>query len=70
MQSNFVAHVRAQVATYGDTRSYTYIRESSGELVEERLTYAQLDRHARSIPTHLNQQRAVTNQRRRPWETP
>jgi acyl-CoA synthetase (AMP-forming)/AMP-acid ligase II len=55
MQSNFVAHVRAQVATYGDARSYTYIRDNGGELVEEVLTYAQLDRHARSIATRLNQ---------------
>jgi hypothetical protein len=55
MQSNFVAHVRAQVATYGDARSYTYIRDNGGELVN------------RNPPEPAG---AVTNQRRRPWETP
>lgn len=59
MQTDFVAHVRTQVAIYGDSRSYTYIREIGGELVEEVLTYTHLDRKARGLAAWLNcQERA------------
>ncbi|TQM30997.1 fatty acyl-AMP ligase [Nocardia bhagyanarayanae] len=53
MHSNFVAHVRGQVAAYGDTRSYTYLREVGRELVEEVATYRELDREARALAEWL-----------------
>jgi acyl-CoA synthetase (AMP-forming)/AMP-acid ligase II len=50
---DFVSHVRAQVARYGRTRSYTYLRGVGRELVEEVTTYEDLDRDARSIAAWL-----------------
>ncbi|AWK75588.1 AMP-binding protein [Rhodococcus oxybenzonivorans] len=54
MHSDFVSHVRAQAATYGEERSYTYHREVGRELVEEVLTYRQLDQDARAIASWLS----------------
>ncbi|MFE3076981.1 fatty acyl-AMP ligase [Nocardia tengchongensis] len=53
MDSNFVAHVRAQVETYGDTRTYTYLREAGRELVEDVASYRELDRDARALADWL-----------------
>ncbi|MEV6390306.1 fatty acyl-AMP ligase [Nocardia xishanensis] len=53
MHSNFVAHVRAQVSAYGDTRKYTYLREAGRELVEDVATYRELDRDARALADWL-----------------
>jgi acyl-CoA synthetase (AMP-forming)/AMP-acid ligase II len=52
-QANFVSHVRAQAARYGRTRSYAYLRGVGRELVEEVVTYEDLDRRARAIATWL-----------------
>ncbi|QHE69699.1 putative non-ribosomal peptide synthetase [Rhodococcus sp. WAY2] len=54
VHSDFVSHVRAQAATYGEERSYTYHREVGRELVEEVLTYRQLDQDARAIASWLS----------------
>lgn len=53
MQPTFVHHVRRQVAEYGDTRSYTYLRETGLGLGEEILTYRELDRDARAFAAWL-----------------
>src|SRR5436190_3457784 len=52
-QADFVSHVRAQAARYARTRSYTYLRGVGRELVEEVVTYEQLDRDARTIAAWL-----------------
>ncbi|MEV6102003.1 hypothetical protein [Nocardia sp. NPDC051981] len=49
MQSTFVAHIREQAATYGDTRLYTYLREQGRELIEQSASYRELDRDARAM---------------------
>ncbi|MET8779605.1 fatty acyl-AMP ligase [Nocardia sp. NPDC004654] len=53
MHSTFVAHLRGQAAAYGDTRSYTYLREVGRELVEEVATYRELDRDAMALAEWL-----------------
>ncbi|ONM46407.1 fatty acyl-AMP ligase [Nocardia donostiensis] len=53
MQSTYVHHVRRQVATYGQTRSYTHLRETGNELGAETVTYRELDRDARSVAAWL-----------------
>ncbi len=53
MQPSFVHHLRQQVQVYGDTRSYTYLREAGRELVEDVATYRELDRDARGIAAWL-----------------
>ncbi|WP_433202836.1 fatty acyl-AMP ligase [Nocardia sp. CA-107356] len=53
MQPSYVHHVRRQVSEYGDTRSYTYLRESGRELVEEIVSYRELDRDARAVAAWL-----------------
>jgi acyl-CoA synthetase (AMP-forming)/AMP-acid ligase II len=50
---DFVSHVRAQVELYGDTRALTYLREVHRELVEERVTFTQLDADARALAAWL-----------------
>ncbi|WP_245562868.1 fatty acyl-AMP ligase [Nocardia araoensis] len=45
--------MRQQVAEYGDTRSYTYLREAGLELGEEIRTYRELDRDARAFAAWL-----------------
>lgn len=52
-QADFVSHVRAQAARYARTRSFTYLRGVGRELVEEVVTYEQLDRDARAIAAWL-----------------
>jgi len=52
--TDFVSHVRAQVAVYGDDRSYTYHREVGRELVAEEVTYRDLDRDARALAVWLS----------------
>ncbi|MFE4460552.1 fatty acyl-AMP ligase [Nocardia tengchongensis] len=53
MQSTFVAHFRGRVETFGDTRTYTYLREAGRELVEDVATYRELDRDARALAEWL-----------------
>ncbi len=51
---NFVSHLRAQAARYGRNRSCTYLRGVGRELVEEVVTYEDLDRDARAIAAWLD----------------
>ncbi|MFI1241036.1 fatty acyl-AMP ligase [Nocardia salmonicida] len=53
MQPSYVHHVRQQVLAYGETRSYTYLREAGRELVEETATFRDLDRDARAVAAWL-----------------
>ncbi|WP_410875152.1 fatty acyl-AMP ligase [Nocardia sp. A7] len=53
MQPSYVHHVRQQVRAYGQTRTYTYLREAGRELVEEVATYRDLDRDARAVAAWL-----------------
>jgi acyl-CoA synthetase (AMP-forming)/AMP-acid ligase II len=53
VHDDFVSHVRAQVERYSTTRSYTYLREVERDLVEEVVTYEDLDRDARAIAAWL-----------------
>ncbi|WP_067847463.1 fatty acyl-AMP ligase [Nocardia lijiangensis] len=53
MHSTFVAHLRGQVDAYGDTRTYTYLREAGRELVEDVATHRELDRDARALADWL-----------------
>jgi len=50
---DFVSLVRAQVARYGTSRSYTYLHEVGRELREEKVDYADLDHAARGIAVGL-----------------
>lgn len=54
MQSSYVHHVRQQFARYADDRSYIYLRESGRDLVEEVVTYRELDRDARAFAQWLS----------------
>ncbi|MBF6455306.1 fatty acyl-AMP ligase [Nocardia cyriacigeorgica] len=60
MHDSFVQHVRQQVAVYGNTRSYTYLRERGRELDEEIAGYRELDRDARALAVWLAGQQAST----------
>jgi acyl-CoA synthetase (AMP-forming)/AMP-acid ligase II len=51
--ADFVSHVRAQAVRYARTRSLTYLRGVGRELVDEVVTYEQLDRDARAIAAWL-----------------
>ncbi|MEV6322891.1 fatty acyl-AMP ligase [Nocardia sp. NPDC051787] len=53
MQPSYVHHVRQQIFEYGETRSYTYLREAGRELGEEVVTYLELDRDARAVAAWL-----------------
>ncbi|WP_067465317.1 fatty acyl-AMP ligase [Nocardia amamiensis] len=53
MQPSYVHHVRQQIFDYGDTRSYTYLREAGRELTEDVVTYLELDRDARAVAAWL-----------------
>ena len=53
MQPSYVHHVRQQVLAYGETRSYTYLREAGRELVEETASFRDLDRDARAVAAWL-----------------
>jgi acyl-CoA synthetase (AMP-forming)/AMP-acid ligase II len=50
---DFVSLVRAQVERFGETRAYTYLRQDGRELVEDRVTYSELDASARAIAVWL-----------------
>ncbi|OBF86381.1 AMP-binding protein [Mycobacterium sp. 852002-51163_SCH5372311] len=50
---NLVAHLRSQFDTYGDTRSFTYLREFGRGLVEEVTSFRDLDRGAREVAAWL-----------------
>ncbi|GAA0831112.1 fatty acyl-AMP ligase [Streptosporangium amethystogenes subsp. fukuiense] len=55
---SFVQWVRAQVDRHGHERSYTFVEDRRGELVEQdRLTFAELDARARSIGAWLTGRR-------------
>ena len=51
--ADFVSHIRAQVARYAGTRSYTYLGEVGRELTEDVVTFDELDRDARAIAAWL-----------------
>lgn len=53
MHDSFVQHVRQQVDTYGNTRTYTYLHEDGRALREEIAGYRDLDRDARAIAVWL-----------------
>ncbi|WP_063049916.1 fatty acyl-AMP ligase [Nocardia arthritidis] len=53
MQPTFVHHVRQQIFDYGESRSYTYLREAGRGLSEEVVTYRELDRDARAVAAWL-----------------
>ncbi|MEU2031204.1 fatty acyl-AMP ligase [Nocardia amamiensis] len=53
MQPSYVHHVRQQIFDYGETRSYTYLREAGRELSEDVVTYLELDRDARAVAAWL-----------------
>lgn len=55
MHSSYVHHVRQQFSRYADTRSYIYLRESGRDLVEEVVTYRELDRDARAFAQWLSE---------------
>jgi acyl-CoA synthetase (AMP-forming)/AMP-acid ligase II len=57
--ADFVSHLRAQVATYGDSREYVYSRQVGRELVEETHTYGEIDRNARAFAVWLGTQPAA-----------
>jgi acyl-CoA synthetase (AMP-forming)/AMP-acid ligase II/acyl carrier protein len=57
---DFVAHFRARAAHFGETRALTYLREIDRELVEERVTYADLDTDARAIAAWLAERPEAT----------
>jgi acyl-CoA synthetase (AMP-forming)/AMP-acid ligase II len=50
---NLVSHLRSQFEVYGDTRRYTFLVESRRDLVEDVLTFRELDRGAREIAAWL-----------------
>src|ERR1700736_4383332 len=54
--ANLVAHLRSRFDVYGDTRSFTYLRESGRELVEEVTTFREVDRGAREVAAWLSSQ--------------
>jgi acyl-CoA synthetase (AMP-forming)/AMP-acid ligase II len=51
---DLVARLRSQFVVYGDTRSFTFLRESGRHLVEEVTTFHELDRGAREVAAWLN----------------
>ncbi|MBF6088663.1 fatty acyl-AMP ligase [Nocardia cyriacigeorgica] len=60
MHDSFVQHVRQQVAVYGNTRSYTYLREHGRDLEAEIAGYRDLDTDARALAVWLAAQPAST----------
>lgn len=52
--ANLVAHLRSQFQVYGDTRSFTYLREFGRGLVEEVTPFRDLDRGAREVAAWLS----------------
>ncbi|MGA4848563.1 fatty acyl-AMP ligase [Streptomyces sp. G5(2025)] len=58
MQESFTAHVRTQVSTYKNERSYTFVRDGADGLVGRRLDYTELDHDARRLASWLDTQPA------------
>jgi acyl-CoA synthetase (AMP-forming)/AMP-acid ligase II len=52
-QDNLVGRLRWQFEVYGDIRSFTFLRESGRNLVEEVTTFCELDRGAREVAAWL-----------------
>lgn len=50
---NFVAAIRGTIQRHGDDRWYAFVRAGRDGLVEERLTFAELDARARSVAAWL-----------------
>lgn len=53
---DLVSRLRHQFETHGDTRAFTFLRESGRHLVEEVTTFEELDRGAREVAAWLNSQ--------------
>src|SRR5690242_3044526 len=51
---NLVSRLRSMFTAYGETRSYTYLRESGRRLVEEVTSFRDLDRGAREVAAWLS----------------
>jgi acyl-CoA synthetase (AMP-forming)/AMP-acid ligase II len=54
VMANVVSSLRSRFDAYGDTRSYTYLRESGRHLIEEVTTFRELDRGAREVAAWLS----------------
>ena len=52
-QEDLVSHLRAQFAIHGDTRTFTYLSESGRGLVEDVVTFGDLERDAREVAAWL-----------------
>jgi len=52
--TDLVSHVRSQFEVYGDIRSFTFLRESGRNLVEEMTTFRDIDRGAREVAAWLS----------------
>ena len=50
---NLVSHLRSQFAAHAETRSFTFLCESRRDLVEEVVTFGELDRGARKVAAWL-----------------
>jgi acyl-CoA synthetase (AMP-forming)/AMP-acid ligase II len=53
---NLVEMIRRSVARHGENRHYTFVRHTADGIVEDRRTFADLDRRARDIAEHLRHQ--------------
>jgi hypothetical protein len=51
---DLVSRLRFQFEAYGDTRAFTFLRESGRHLVEEVATFRDLDRGAREVAAWLS----------------
>ena len=54
--TNLVSHLRSQFEAYADTRSFTFLRESGRQLVEDVTSFRELDRGAREVGAWLSSQ--------------
>ncbi|MDT5037167.1 MAG: hypothetical protein QOE03_2352 [Micromonosporaceae bacterium] len=53
MDQDFVGHLRAQAARYAHHRGYSFVHWRTGELVSDRLSYAELDARAERLARRL-----------------
>jgi hypothetical protein len=51
---NLVERLRSQFETYGDSRTFTFLHEAGRALVEEVVTFRDLDRGAREMAAWLS----------------
>ncbi len=51
---NLVSHVRSTFEVYGDTRSFTWLREDGRKLAEDVMSFRDLDRGAREVAAWLS----------------